>query len=572
MDINKALNDFINNTDRTLLIDGKWGSGKTYCIKEFIKGNKDKKICYISLFGKETIEDINTEIYNKNHRGRKVLNTTITHVTSVISKVKNVYTDGANYLLKGLNYLLDNSDNIVSGDFILIFDDLERISEKLSLSSVMGYIFELLVSQIKIICLCDSSEISNALDKRSFTKFKEKVFDRYVVLNPCYEDIFKEFIKKYNINIDIDLLEIFNGNIRNAKRVCKLFEDILTKMDTKKIDLNKNIDNNVLIIACTNVIKICLFENNGNENNDSNFILNLKKYDKNIQAGFNEVKKTLNKDINSREGIALELIIPIIDYYLRYEEEGLISSLSQTEELEEKTFLDERIYYLSDSEKIDFYNKYKELLEGKTYIDEKMIKTFQSIIRYYDDVEESFIDLYIDNLCNSVQINTNSDIYDIVKDYKYLNDDSMDSYVGQRIDQICTKLKNKLNEKFKNHLINEVVTRFENKEYNVSLHYLKLLFKTDMDVEEIKKFVIEKDYLMPDLLTTIDSEVWSFAHSVCKLYKTVDLKDEFFNYAITLCKKNKTNKSLIDRYYALLHYNFDFEMSKEQFKNLILDI
>ena len=55
------------NLEQAILINGKWGTGKTFFIKQFIdeveKSRKDIKVIYISLFGINSIKDIREKIY-----------------------------------------------------------------------------------------------------------------------------------------------------------------------------------------------------------------------------------------------------------------------------------------------------------------------------------------------------------------------------------------------------------------------------------------------------------------------------------------------------------------------------
>ena len=62
-DLNRILLEFYNNQiiGKAILIDGKWGCGKTYQIKEFLKEHVEN--ChYLSLFGLESIDEINSKL------------------------------------------------------------------------------------------------------------------------------------------------------------------------------------------------------------------------------------------------------------------------------------------------------------------------------------------------------------------------------------------------------------------------------------------------------------------------------------------------------------------------------
>ena len=54
-EIEGVLQDFLDSNDKSLLIDGPWGCGKTYQIRKFLmkqKENNGSQCFYISLFTK----------------------------------------------------------------------------------------------------------------------------------------------------------------------------------------------------------------------------------------------------------------------------------------------------------------------------------------------------------------------------------------------------------------------------------------------------------------------------------------------------------------------------------------
>src|SRR5699024_8144712 len=61
--------NYVNSKDNyMLLIDGQWGSGKTYYIQhETIPQLKEKnfRVIYFSVYGMETLKDIKEELYTK---------------------------------------------------------------------------------------------------------------------------------------------------------------------------------------------------------------------------------------------------------------------------------------------------------------------------------------------------------------------------------------------------------------------------------------------------------------------------------------------------------------------------
>ena len=61
------LNDFITDNYKSILINGRWGCGKTYLISKFIDKEqelyKDIPCYYLSAFGFKTIEELHTKVY-----------------------------------------------------------------------------------------------------------------------------------------------------------------------------------------------------------------------------------------------------------------------------------------------------------------------------------------------------------------------------------------------------------------------------------------------------------------------------------------------------------------------------
>lgn len=55
------------NTDFALLLTAKWGVGKTYYVKEYLKKpeNKEIKTAYISLYGLSSTKEIDSQIFAK---------------------------------------------------------------------------------------------------------------------------------------------------------------------------------------------------------------------------------------------------------------------------------------------------------------------------------------------------------------------------------------------------------------------------------------------------------------------------------------------------------------------------
>ena len=77
--IEKRLTEILQRDNAVcVVLDGEWGVGKTTFWKNFSAKNFDKNSVYVSLFGKESIQEIKQEIslkfyYKKNEAVSKIL-------------------------------------------------------------------------------------------------------------------------------------------------------------------------------------------------------------------------------------------------------------------------------------------------------------------------------------------------------------------------------------------------------------------------------------------------------------------------------------------------------------------
>ena len=176
-------NDRINYA---VLIDGEWGSGKTYFIKEelipalnndIIQNDNNlsseiKKPIYISLYGIDSLNSISEQIYLQLlGKGTKI-------VSLGYSALKALKPD--------LNYseiISKINDNVDLNNYFLIFDDLERIN--LDINMCLAYINSFVEhNKIKVIIIANEKEIG----KLDFNKNYELKLLSSMQMNVNYND------------------------------------------------------------------------------------------------------------------------------------------------------------------------------------------------------------------------------------------------------------------------------------------------------------------------------------------------------------------------------------------------
>ena len=173
-----------------VLLDGKWGCGKTFFIKSWLDTfqteNEDELApMYVSLFGVQTVKQINDTINGllfpfMNSKVYKI-GKTITKMVASAALRSNVDYDGdkksdgtVDFKLDPLMDLLNDKKEELKGRRILIFDDLERAN--IGVKELYGYINRFVEhNRFKVIVVCNSTEIT---DKETFNRFREKIIGR----------------------------------------------------------------------------------------------------------------------------------------------------------------------------------------------------------------------------------------------------------------------------------------------------------------------------------------------------------------------------------------------------------
>lgn len=191
-DIIRFLNRYKDDPDPqyAVLLDGKWGCGKTFFIKSWLDTfqteNEDELTpMYVSLFGVQTVKQINDTINGllfpfMNSKVYKIGKTFTKMIASAALRF-NVDYDGdkksdgtVDFKLDPLMDLLNDKKEELKGRRILIFDDLERAN--IGVKELYGYTNRFVEhNKFKVIVICNSTEIT---DKETFNRFREKVIGR----------------------------------------------------------------------------------------------------------------------------------------------------------------------------------------------------------------------------------------------------------------------------------------------------------------------------------------------------------------------------------------------------------
>lgn len=243
----EIVQDYMQNCarDTAVMINGEWGSGKTYFIKnKLITEIGIDKCVYISLNGVNSVDEITDRILlsilgSDNKTGRKFLNSLYKFGTTAHLGKKSAIVQDILSAFSGC--LKDITTRSQLKDSLLIIDDLERVSTDFRIEDVLGYICSNYIESInqKVLFVCNEVELN---EKNDYKRIKEKsvsitvdylpnlrhIFEQ-LVARPSFQNnkIFIEKMKEIGVAA-IDLLErSMIKNLRTIIRILEVFEKVV---------------------------------------------------------------------------------------------------------------------------------------------------------------------------------------------------------------------------------------------------------------------------------------------------------------------------------------------------------
>ncbi|HCX2605005.1 TPA: NTPase [Staphylococcus aureus] len=239
--LNEAIKNYIDSDELfALFIDGQWGVGKTYYIKNKILKEFDDKIeiRYISLYGLQNLYEIKSIIISK------LINTSTKNLRKVLKSMKNFqvvpYLNMNNFSDNILRYIDDNSLKKIKNSLmknnksaLLIIDDVERMSDKVSFEEFLGFIRNDLIDYLdcKELFIGNLDELNKKAD---FHKNSEKIISR-ILKFPNNREVAMDIVNS-------NLPELFVKNI-SSKELFNGFFDISD--EKKEIIFEKSKQNNL---------------------------------------------------------------------------------------------------------------------------------------------------------------------------------------------------------------------------------------------------------------------------------------------------------------------------------------
>lgn len=180
-EVEKIIEEYLKNSKAkyAIMIDGDWGSGKTYFLTQsLMKSIKDKEVrkkqkrkyAYVSLYGMKSISEVSKKILfqyfgKRNEKKAELANEVIETATQVLTAtLEDVIID--------FSKIEKRLEKIDIKNWIICFDDLERCS--LPIDEILGYINQLVEHNgCKVIILANEKEIGKiSLNRKIEEKYK----------------------------------------------------------------------------------------------------------------------------------------------------------------------------------------------------------------------------------------------------------------------------------------------------------------------------------------------------------------------------------------------------------------
>ncbi|MED3310349.1 P-loop NTPase fold protein [Bacillus thuringiensis] len=399
----ESIKDYIkqNGTNYALVLNGTWGSGKTYFWKKYLMDeikeisntdNQKYEPIYISLYGLANIMDIQNKLLlnlclNKNKMKIFDNSKVVKWGSAVLSGLKDLEFMGMS--AKSFDTTeIDIQDIMALNKIVFCFDDLERSS--IDISDVLGYINKLVEhGEAKVIIIANEDEMT---DLETYNKIKEKVIGRTLSYSPNHTEIVKLLIGTVeneecrrvlsdNANlIDEVFLSSSTNNIRILKQIIMDFEMIYSKVQESYDDLNEQIITNVLHFTLVIGFEI----RSGAKGNDIlESITSDLEFSENIHLK-EEVRREYLKSLKSKYATANRKLyfLKFIEIFIRkgifdlqlfeYEINEMIESINNND-MECSLFINSEYWNYSDDE-------FKRL-SALTY--EKILKGEINVYNYY---------------------------------------------------------------------------------------------------------------------------------------------------------------------------------------------
>lgn len=580
-DLKNKLDNELGNIYNVVLINGEWGIGKSFFLKNY---SKEKKYIYLSMFGLENLQDLKLSFYYK-----------ISKFNTFTYKVKKFFSGlGFNIFGFGITFPQLETDlnnalkKIISKKkkLTIIIDDFERHSDSLTISDILGFISFLnsyecinvivVAAESKIISNGEDIDVaksktppngedaddakskilSNNKDVITYINFKEKIIEKEYKINDYSKDAVETICSTLLVDNDKDkkiFIEKFeNLEIKNLRTLQKTIKFINSYYPSNfKYSLLSSEQRLILFYYSLIVVNEIVESTKVNYKQKDNDSKNVKKKEEGLSSTtinelmITKIFNTLNKEkylIGDLAESDKDIIRNLIGLYL-YDESKYIDKLKKSLSLysKEKETKDSKklntelkkdaiisLFYMSEDEIISYAKNFKEKFISK--VDDDM-----DIFTFYNHMSE--LSYYLEkihqtNIINSMEIANAIDSYvNKLNDCNKIDDleDYFNNYNGGSFNKSYSSLViEKINYKYFSILIENIRKNCKNylqvKDDLDKLSCLlnkKLLNNNIMNDNIMNKF-LKDDLLLPNFDLSITRDDWRYSYKIVEIFSSID--------------------------------------------------
>jgi archaellum biogenesis ATPase FlaH len=370
---------------------------------------------------------------------------------------------------------------------IIIFDDFERLSSKINIKELLGFIEELKNLKYKIIIVCDENKINSSF----YTDFKEKVIDKVYNIESSELDFAKALlIQGLEIRNDADVGDfIISNNIINLRTIIRCNKFITNIL--QRINVKQEINRIKLVKTC-----LAIF----GEDND-------KIYKIKVEEEYKKVENDLKLEERGHSGDISPLQIKFEN--IKLNKKNILNRIYNYYKLEDPEILKllYDIYLMNNiKQNVDFLNYYLTRINTSDPL---------FLLENHPDMEDNLIKKYMNEILNKLK---NSNKYDlsiypkiIIRFIKIKNDGYDESYLKKCVSLMIDNIQKSPYQKidFENYILDESIAE----EYKEVIKDLKLITEDkerDNDKKNINYFIIDKDSWAIDLIDYYDKNEMNF--------------------------------------------------------------
>ena len=259
---------FSHSQGFAILLDGRWGSGKTHFIKSNLKeltGREEQPALYVSLYGVTSASEISEQLFELLHpllghkytrlAGKIIGGVLRTKISFDVGKGAEVDASAPSF---DITSFLKSAQNRT-----IVFDDFERAL--MPPAAILGYINPLVEhDNCKVLIVADELQIA---DKEDYLKRKEKTVGQTYQFKSDADDAFDEFLKLIGEKEARAFLErsknkiigIFRDskldNLRLLKQALWDFERLWKNLTKEQQGNGKAVDE-ILLLICASSIEL----------------------------------------------------------------------------------------------------------------------------------------------------------------------------------------------------------------------------------------------------------------------------------------------------------------------------